>query len=318
MLLSRSTSVVLLAFVTPLFLHMPFSPFVQENVERSTEKGSAQDMPPANCHVTLPSDGAYEPPFPESGPPGPHRFYFGTEKLWTVLPTDGTWRGPYSGAARDDFVYSDKLTWLRNPAVLKVGTLTIDGRRLDGPAPSFIETNEFFGYNRGGIVGGIAIPAYGCWEITGRYDDQKLTFTVWVTSFATEGPSSGAALPETLPEQPAQKAALPRVYLGSETTASALVYRVLPEIPPAAQALNTYGTVVLHAVIGTDGRAHDLSYVSGPQVLVQAAMDAVRWYQYRQPIDDSMLPIDPLYPYVLEIKEEVDTTIAVPFPPPRN
>jgi hypothetical protein len=230
-----------------------------------------------------------------------------------VLPADGTWRGPYPGAARNDFVYSDKLPWLRNPAALKVGTLTIKGRRLDGPAPSFIETNEPFGYNRGGIIGGINIPAYGCWEITGQYDDQELTFTVWVTSLMTHEPSSRASSPETLPEAPARSAVVPRVYLDGETAADALVYRVLPETPPAAQATNTSGTVVLHAIIGTDGRAHDLGYVSGPQVLVQAAMDAVRWYQYRLPVDD-------VYPYELEeeLKEEVDTTIAVPFPPTRD
>ena len=49
---------------------------------------------------------------------------------------------------------------------------------------------------------------------------------------------------------------------------------MVPEIPPPARATNTYGTVVLQAVIGTDGRAHDLSYISGPQPLVQAAMEA--------------------------------------------
>jgi len=203
MLLPRSASAVLLAFVTPLFLHMPFKLSVQENVERSAERISPRDMPPANCHVTLPSDGVYEPPFPGFGPTQPSQFYFGTENLWTVLPTDGTWRGPYPGGERD-FVYSDKLPWNRTPAAVRVGPLTVTGRRLDGSAPSFIETNEFFGYNRGGIIGGIGIPVYGCWEITAQYDDQSLTFTVWVTSLATHEPSSPASSLETLAEQPAQ------------------------------------------------------------------------------------------------------------------
>jgi hypothetical protein len=235
MLLPRSTTAVLLVFVTPLFLHMPFKPSVQENVERSPERISPRDIPPANCHVTLPSDGVYEPPFQGFGPSQPSQFYFGTENLWTVLPRDGTWRGPYPGAARDDLVYENKIPWSRHTAALKVGPLTVKGKRLDGPAPTFVGTDEPFGYNRGGIIGGISIPVYGCWEITAQYDDQRLTFTVWVTSLATHEPSSPASSPETLAEQPAQSAVMSRVYLDAKTTASALAYKVLPEIPSAAQ-----------------------------------------------------------------------------------
>lgn len=309
MVLSRSATVVLLAFITPLSSHIPSRPSAQGNVERPTERITPQDMPAASCRVTLPSDGVYEPPSPDFGPSRtPSRFYFGTDKLWTVLPADGTWRGPYPGGPRD-FVYDDKLPWYRTAAFSEKGSpLTIKGRRLDGPAPSFIETNEDFEYNPGGIVGGISVPAYGCWEITGHYGDQEVTFTVWVTSLTTHEPSSHASSPETLPEQPARTVVLPRVHVDGETTARALVYKVFPEIPPAARATNTYGTVVLQAVIGTDGRAHDLSYISGPQPLVQAAMEAVRWYQYR-------LPVVLVEPYRAE---EVDTTVTVLFPPPSN
>ena len=81
---------------------------------------------------------------------------------------------------------------------------------------------------------------------------------------------------------------------------------MIPEIPPAARAANTYGTVVLHAVIGTDGRAHELSYVSGPRLLVQTAIEAVKWWQYRI-ADVSLEPYE---------AEEVDTTIPVLFAPP--
>lgn len=328
LLLSRPATVVLLAFITPLSSHIPSRPSAQGNVERSPERITPQDTPPANCRVTLPSDGVYEPPSTDfsgiNAVPGdfgpsrtPGQFYFGTDKLWTVLPADGTWRGPYPGGS-GDFVFSDKLPWYRTAASEEGGPLTIKGRRLDGPAPSFIETNEDFEYNPGGIVGGISIPAYGCWEITGHYGEQEVTFTVWVTSLTTYEPSSHASSPEILPEQPARTVVVARVHVDGETTARALVYRVVPEIPPAALATNTYGTVVLQAVIGTDGRAHDLSYISGPQPLVQAAMEAVRWYQYRLPVVD--------VPLLQKIKsgmepyraEEVETTVTVLFPPPSN
>jgi hypothetical protein len=58
-------------------------------------------------------------------------------------------------------------------------------------------------------------------------------------------------------------------------------------------------------VIGT-GRAHELSYVSGPPILAQAAIEAVRWWQYRI----NVVSLDPFEP------QEVDTTISILFSPP--
>jgi hypothetical protein len=304
----RSVTLLLWAFTTSLWLHMPSSLSAQENTERSAERITPQDIPPANCRVTLPSDGVYEPSSPKFGPSRtPFHFYFGTDKLWTVLPADGTWRGPYPGAP-PDFVYYNKLAWHRNSQ--KSGPLIVSGRRLDGPAPSFIQTNEFFAYNAGGIIDGVRVPAYGCWEITGQYDDQVLTFTVWVTSLSTREPASHASSPEILTEQPARAEVIPRVHVNGETAARSLYYKVLPETPRAARATNTYGTVVLQAVIGTDGRAHHLSYISGPQPLVRAAMDAVGWYRYRIPV----IPVEPGE----EEDMEVDTTVAVLFPAPSD
>jgi len=312
-MLLRSATVFLLAFVTPLS-HIPSRPSAQEKVERSTERNTTEDMPPTNCRVTLPSDGVYEPPSPEFGPSRtPNQFYFGTDKLWTVLPADGTWRGPYPGGARD-FVYDEKLPWYRTRTASspKGVPLTIKGKRLDGPAPSFIEINEPFDYNLGGIVGGISIPAYGCWEITGHYDDQEVRFTVWVTSLTTQETSSHASSSDILPEQPALTAVVPRVHVDGETAARALVYKVLPETPTAAGETNTYGAVVLQAVIGTDGRTQNVSYIAGPQALVQVAMEAVRWYQYRLPV----VFTEPYTPE--EVLQEVDTTVTVQFPPPSD
>jgi hypothetical protein len=309
MLLSRSATIVLFALITSLSLHMPSRPSAQESVGRSAERIIPPDAPPASCRVTLPADDVYDPS-PQFGPSRRSgQFYFGTDKLWTVLPVDGTYRGPYRGGSHD-FVYDDKLPWYRRDFAQKGVPLIVRGRRLDGPAPSFIETNEYFDYNPGGIVGGISIPAYGCWEITGHYDDQEVTFTVWVTELRAQEPSSVASSSEIQPEEPTQTVVVPRVQVDGETAAEALVYRVLPEIPPAAQATKTYGTVVLHAIIGSDGRTHDLRYVSGPQPLVQAAMDTVQWYQYR-------LPVVPVWPLRTD-EEEIDTTVAVSFPPPSD
>ena len=58
--------------------------------------------------------------------------------------------------------------------------------------------------------------------------------------------------------------------------------------------------MVLHGVIGTDGRVHELKYGSGPQLLAQAAIEAVTWWEYRI---SGAPPV------------EIETTIEVAFPP---
>lgn len=303
MLLSRSSNVVLLSF-SLLVLPLPSRVSAQESKEPSEEVG--QDTRPANCRVTLPSDGVFEPQSTVFiGPPRtPEHFLFGSAGLFTVLPADGTWRGRLPSKPHE-FVYDNKLPWFRSLGAFSDGPLTVSGKRLDGPGPSFMETFE--GYSSLGedgnamMMGGISIPVFGCWEITGQYKDQELTFTVWVTFLPKQEQSSGASSPPS-----AQKTSARRIQIDGNTQATSLVYRVIPELPASAKTANVSGTVVLHAVIGTDGRANELSYVSGPKLLVEAAMEAVRWWQYR-------IAVTSLDPY--EAKE-VDTTIAVVFPAP--
>jgi TonB family protein len=75
---------------------------------------------------------------------------------------------------------------------------------------------------------------------------------------------------------------------------------VAPIYPPIAKAAHVQGVVVLHAILSKTGDVEDLQLISGPPMLVAAAMDAVRRWQYR--------------PYLLNGEPiEVDTTINVNF-----
>jgi hypothetical protein len=233
---------------------------------------------------------------------------FGTERLWTLLPTDGIWRGPLPRKP-GDFAYENKLPWFRlHPAFSeKDGPLTITGERLDGPAPYFTETYEggsglLRDDDNAMIMGGIEIPVFGCWKITGHYKDQELSFIVWVTPLRERELSSGESSP-TISQGPTAPYTEPgRIHVDSEVQARSLFYRVAPQIPHEAQVANVSGTVVLHAVITGDGRARELQYVSGPPLLAQAAIDAVTWWRY----------------WVTGEPVEVDTTIQVVFPPVNN
>jgi TonB family protein len=59
-----------------------------------------------------------------------------------------------------------------------------------------------------------------------------------------------------------------------------LVYRVEPLYPSGAIADHVEGTVKLHAVIDRDGTVRSLEPVSGPALLMTAAMNAVRQWRY--------------------------------------
>lgn len=79
-----------------------------------------------------------------------------------------------------------------------------------------------------------------------------------------------------------------------------LVFDPKPVYPPIAIATHTQGVVVLQALISRTGSIENLRVVSGPPLLRQAALDAVRQWRYR--------------PFLLNGQPvEVETTVNVVF-----
>jgi protein TonB len=79
-----------------------------------------------------------------------------------------------------------------------------------------------------------------------------------------------------------------------------LVNRVEPVYPHIAAISGIQGQVKLHAIIARDGRIQSLNVISGPPLLVRAALEAVEQWRYR--------------PYVLNGEAvEVETLITVNF-----
>jgi len=70
------------------------------------------------------------------------------------------------------------------------------------------------------------------------------------------------------------------VKIGSVQQAQ-LISRIEPRYPPLAVQSRQEGTVLLHAIISVEGRITALELVSGPPLLVQSALDAVRHWRYR-------------------------------------
>jgi len=100
---------------------------------------------------------------------------------------------------------------------------------------------------------------------------------------------------------PQVKAAAPKkVNISAGVAVGMLIQKTPPIYPPIAKAARVSGTVVLQATISKTGSIENLHVVSGPAMLQQAALDAVKTWRYR--------------PYLLNNEPvEVETTVNVIF-----
>ena len=97
-----------------------------------------------------------------------------------------------------------------------------------------------------------------------------------------------------------QAAAPKKVNISAGVAVGMLIQKTTPSYPPIAKAARVSGTVVLQATISKGGTIENLRVVSGPAMLQQAAMDAVKTWRYR--------------PYLLNNEPvEVETTVNVIF-----
>jgi protein TonB len=103
---------------------------------------------------------------------------------------------------------------------------------------------------------------------------------------------------ETAPAKP-----LPTSVRTSTGVQQALLVReVKPPYPPLARAARVSGTVRLAAVIARDGTIQHLQLISGPQLLIKAAFDAVQQWRYKP----TMLSGEPV-----EVITEIDVNFTL-------
>ena len=99
----------------------------------------------------------------------------------------------------------------------------------------------------------------------------------------------------------ALKVATPqRARVSQDVSAGLLIRKVVPVYPPTAQQARVQGAVVLQAEISKHGAVEELRGISGHPLLIPAAIEAVKQWQYK--------------PYVLNGEPvAMDTTITVDF-----
>lgn len=121
------------------------------------------------------------------------------------------------------------------------------------------------------------------------------------------GPGTGSPFMNTLLASNMRSVAPPpaniqrkSVRLSTGVSEGLLIHKVTPIYPRMAIMTHQQGTVLLQAEIGRDGTIQNLRVISGPPMLINSAMDAVRQWRYR--------------PYLLNNEPvEVETQITVNF-----
>jgi TonB family protein len=88
------------------------------------------------------------------------------------------------------------------------------------------------------------------------------------------------AAPPPPPPPPPPDWALGAVRVGGNVHAPTKVKHVNPEYPPIAQSARVQGVVILEAIIGTDGHVDDARVLRSIPLLDQAALDAVRQWEF--------------------------------------
>jgi protein TonB len=95
------------------------------------------------------------------------------------------------------------------------------------------------------------------------------------------GLPSAAPPPPPPPPKPKPVVNDKPIRVGGNVSAANLIRQVKPVYPPLAKAARVQGTVKFEATIGKDGTIQNLHMISGPPLLVQAAMQAVQQWQYK-------------------------------------
>lgn len=124
------------------------------------------------CRVTR---NNHSVPPGEKPPPGSGAPYLGNGELWTSLWPGGVVVARPADVTRNGSI-AMKFPWWRGVR----GKLKITGRRLDARSPG-LRAHILSGYGPIGFQStALTFPAKGCWEVTGRVGDARLTFVTLV------------------------------------------------------------------------------------------------------------------------------------------
>jgi protein TonB len=196
------------------------------------------------------------------------------------------------------------LTTVGLPSARSVSTPVSFGRTDPGPTPPVRSDGQQRGIQIIPYNGQIMLPSrhnHPAIGDTTSFEGPAGPPGVPIGNYIGAGPSFPIPESGTRPVMPAtQPLTIGREFRTSKMLQGSLIRKVEPKYPQLAIAARIQGSVVLAAVISKAGTIENLKLVSGHPLLVPAAIDAVRQWQYR--------------PYVLNGEIiEVETQITVNF-----
>jgi TonB family protein len=116
----------------------------------------------------------------------------------------------------------------------------------------------------------------------------------------------------TTPHVEPQKSVPSRIRISAEVAQAQLIAKVDPVYPPIAQAAKVSGTVVLHLIIGKDGAVQQVEFISGPQLLLTSAMDAVKQWHYKPTLlNGQSVEVDTTATVVFSLSDDLPTAASV-------
>lgn len=115
-------------------------------------------------------------------------------------------------------------------------------------------------------------------------------------------PPPAAAVPAIKPKPVATAPSAAPVRVGSGVQSAKLIFGPKPAYPRLALATRTQGTVRIQALIGRDGAIRNLQVLSGPPLLLAAAIEAVQQWRYRP----TLLNSEPV-----EVVTEIDVNFTI-------
>jgi len=174
----------LISFVTLQTLRSTQATFA--STSQNPVQDRADEKVPESCPVTKSLDPPFIPPPPYPPTKTTDSFWFGTEKLWTLLPGKGAWNGLQHYSPSNP-TFRQKIFFWHEGYNLRIESrphLIVTGRRLDATAPPLVFGGASNGWTDDKehpfMVTGVNFPTLGCWEVTGDYHGDKLTFVVWL------------------------------------------------------------------------------------------------------------------------------------------
>lgn len=136
---------------------------------------------PKNCPVTRST------PETRFAPPPPHKahapedplFWYGSDALYVSITSDGRWRGIASatGTRNKSFWYRKNSEWREEfPYQFKATAKRFDS---DGPMLAFPNVHNAIMGEEVAMLFMLELPR-GCWEVTGNYKSDSLSWVTWV------------------------------------------------------------------------------------------------------------------------------------------